>query len=306
MKPSVKERLRFDALTKEQITFYFNYISGNKGGIPQADNNILSDFLGYLYLTFIDLLIDTEACRYQSCMKEHQVIRYVNDTFIVLKFLETTQQSQKEAIADSLTSQISDLLHYNSGLRLNTKTRLYWLSRPKQKEELLRDLKKVSPEYPCNDDDSEEAPESKIANIFDELQKLKSSSIDISLGYDGSLQEEILKEVYDESVSQLLEKEENKNKIEEIFKNFNFDLVKAMPREIIIIISKNKKISSEFVNFLHNKTDLTTRDLYLIIKFLCQNNFKNEKLFNKFETSDSFSYIQGYFILDRAVISPVS
>lgn len=291
VKPSIKEKLRFDASTKEQINFYFNYISENKGGIPQADNNIVSDFLGYLYLLFSDLVIDTEVSKHQAVIKEHQIVRFVDDTFIIINFIEKTEKRQKEAIADSLTSQISDVLHYNSGLRLNTKTRLYWLSIPAQKEDLLKDLKKVSPEYHFNDDDSEETPQNKIVNIFDELQKLKDSSIDISLGYDGSLQEEILKEVYDDCVNQLLGTEDSKHLIEKMFIDFNFDLVKAMPREIIIIISHSQIVANNFVEFLSRKTNLTTRDVYLIIKFLCQTNFRDKNLLKKLEDNDSFRHI---------------
>ncbi|WP_373530379.1 AbiA family abortive infection protein [Nostoc sp.] len=291
VKPSVKETLSFDASTKEQINFYFNYISENKGGIPQADNDIISGFLGHLYLLCSDLVIDTEICKYRDFLKEYHIIRYVDDTFIVINFLETTEKQQKETITDSLTSQISDVLHYHSGLRLNTKTRLYWLSDLEHKKELLKDLKKVSPEYHFNDDDSDETPQNKITNIFDELQKLKSSSIDISLGHDGSLQEEILKEVYNKNVNQLLETENNNNLIEEIFTDFDFNFVKAMPREIIVIIAKNEVVLNNFTQFLYEKKDLTTRDIYLIIKYLCQTNFTNDELLGKLESNPSFRQV---------------
>lgn len=291
MKPSVKEALNFDASTREQINFYFNYISENKGGIPQADNDIISGFLGHLYLLFSDLVIDTKIDSYRDFLKEYKIIRYVDDTFIVINFLETTEKQQKETITDSLTSQISDVLHYHSGLRLNTKTRLYWLSNPEHREELLKDLKKVSPEYHFHDDDSDETPQNKIANIFHELQKLKSSSIDISLGHDGSLQEEILKEVYDKNVNQLLETEDNNNLIGEIFTDFDFNFVKAMPREIIVIIAKNEVVLNNFIQFLYEKKDLTTRDIYLIIKFLCQTNFTDNKLLDKLENNPLFSKV---------------
>jgi AbiA family abortive infection protein len=295
VKASIKQNLNFDASSREQIKFYFDYISGNKGGIPQADNDIISGFLGHLYLVFIDLIIDTEICKYQMLIKEHQVIRFVDDIFLIINFLETTEKAQQEAVADSLTSQISDILHYNSDLRLNTKTRLYWLKIPSHKEELLKDLKKVSPEYYCNDDNSEEIPPNKVKNIFDELIKLKDSSINISTGYDGSLQDEILKEVYEKAVNQLLDKEDNKATIEDIFTNFNFNLVKARPQEIIIIISKSTTASRNFANFLQDKKNLTTRDLYLIIKFLCQTEFKNEQLFRKLESNNSFSQIASIY-----------
>lgn len=59
VKPSLKEELNFDILTQEQIIFFYSYISRSKGGIPQSDNDIISSFIGYLYLTFGDLEIDS-------------------------------------------------------------------------------------------------------------------------------------------------------------------------------------------------------------------------------------------------------
>lgn len=296
-KPSLKEELRFDTSTKEQIKFYFNFISSNKGGIPQSDNDIISGLLGHIYLIFSDLVIDTEICKYSNLIEFHKIIRFVDDIFIIINFSTNTDKQQQESITDYITSRISDILHYELGLKLNTKTRLYWLNNPSQKEEILKVLKKVSPEYYAHDDESEETPENKIDNIFNELEKLKTSSIDVSLGSDGSLQEEILKEVYDNSVNQLLSKQEIQEKIEMTFTNFNFDLVKVMPQEIILIISKNQKILSEFILFLQNKKFLTTRDVYLIIKFLCQRNFKNKNnlLFKNLKDNGSFRHIASVY-----------
>jgi AbiA family abortive infection protein len=109
VKPSLKEKLHFDVSTKEQITFFFNYISGNKGGIPQADNDIVSGFLGHLYLLVTDLCLDTKINVHHQHIKEYQIIRFVDDIFIVINFADDTNQQQKEAITDLLTSQISDI-----------------------------------------------------------------------------------------------------------------------------------------------------------------------------------------------------
>lgn len=299
VKPSIKEQFHFDVFSQEQIKFYFNYVSSNKGGIPQADNDIISGFIGNLYLIFSDLFIDEQLGK-QKCIEKHQIIRYLDDIYIVINFDTKTDQHKKEAITDEVISQVSDTLNYRFELRLNTKTRIYWLCKAEHREELLKDLKKVSPDY-YSTDDSDETPENKIVNIFDELEKLKKSGIDLSLCSDGSLQEEILKEVYDKSVNQLLEKKENQNKIEELFKDFNFDLVKTMPTEIIIIISKNQKTSTLFFEFLKRKRDLTTRDLYLIIKYLCQTNFQNPSLFKKLKNHAGFQDIASLY--EKAKIS---
>lgn len=291
VKPSSKELMNFDTSTKEQIRFYFNHLSKNKQGIPQADNDISSSVLSHLYFTFIDLCIESEIRRKVNSIKDYKIVRFVDDTFIFIDFNEDIDDYKRQGIAESITSEISDILHHKAGLRLNTKTRLYWLNDSNQKETLLKELKKISPNYYFKDTDSQLTPQNKVDDIFAELNKIKKSSIGTLLGDDGSLQDEILKEVYDTPVNKLLDKKENRAKIEEIFTDFNFDLVKVRPREIIIIISKNPKTMEEFSKFLHAKEKPSTRDLYLIIKFLCQTNFEDIELFRKLETGNEFGKI---------------
>jgi AbiA family abortive infection protein len=291
VKPSFKELMNFDTSTKEQIRFYFNYLSKNKQGIPQADNDISSSVLSHLYFTFIDLCIESEIRRNVNSIKDYKIVRFVDDAFIFIDFNEDIDDYKRQCIAELITSEISDILHHKAGLRLNTKTRLYWLNDSNQKETLLKDLKKISPNYYFKDTDSRLTPQNKVDDIFAELNKIKKSSIGTLLGDDGSLQDEILKEVYDTPVNKLLDKKENKARIEEIFTDFNFDLVKVRPREIIIIISKNPKSMEEFSKFLHAKEKASTRDLYLIIKFLCQTNFADIELFKKLETGNEFEKI---------------
>jgi AbiA family abortive infection protein len=291
VKPSIQEELNFNTSTKEQIKFLFNHISSNKGGIPQADNDIISSFLGYLYLTFSDLLIDSEINSYQNSIQKHQIIRYVDDIYLVICFSKEITESQKENIADSITSHVSDLLYFKLHLKLNSKTRLYWLNQKEDRNTLLKDLKKVSPEYHLNDEDNDETPENKVINIFHELEKLKNTRIEFSICSDGSIESDILKEVYDKTVNQLLTKQENQKRIEEIFTCFNFDLVKVMPREIIVIMCKNKKVSGEFIRFLQEKGRLSSRDIHLILILLCQTEFENTDLFQKIKTVNTFKQI---------------
>jgi AbiA family abortive infection protein len=64
VKPSLKKELRFDGVTKGQLKAFFDYISYGKGGIPQTDNDVISSFLGYLYLVFGDLLLEGQIRQY--------------------------------------------------------------------------------------------------------------------------------------------------------------------------------------------------------------------------------------------------
>lgn len=73
LKPSVKEKFKFDILTKEQIICLFEFISNSKSGIPQGDNNIISSFIGYLYLVFADLFIDDLLKENKNIINSHKI-----------------------------------------------------------------------------------------------------------------------------------------------------------------------------------------------------------------------------------------
>jgi hypothetical protein len=84
--PPTKKELAFDAVTQGQIESFFNYIQGNRLGIPQCDNDIISSYLGYLYLIFADLFIEEEIERQNGAIEDYQIIRYADDYYISLIF----------------------------------------------------------------------------------------------------------------------------------------------------------------------------------------------------------------------------
>lgn len=132
--------------------------------------------------------------------------------------------------------------------------------------------------------------------IFIELEKIKNSRVEDYFMRDNSVQKEILQEVFDKTVEQILDKLENKNKIKQIFENFNFDLVKVQPLEILIILLKDETITEKFRKFCLDKTIITTGDVNLIIKFLCQTNFNDEKLLDKLKKNVHMSNIVDIFL----------
>lgn len=183
------------------------------------------------------------------------------------------------------------------------------MSKEEEKEELLKNIRKLSPsdEYfsSMQEEDEEEqkevepmveTPQDKLNNIFGELEKIKKSSVEDYFVRGNSAQEEILQEVFDKSVEQILDKSENKKKIQQIFKNFNFDLVKVQPLEILIILLKDENATNEFRKFCLNKTVITTGDADLIIKFLCQTKFNNQNLLHKLEQNFHMSNIVNIFL----------
>jgi AbiA family abortive infection protein len=203
----------------------------------------------------------------------------------------------KISTAEVLLSEISDILYYKFGLRLNTKTSFYWLKDPDELKELLKQLKRTSSDYPTASEEEEEdkkgknSPQDKVEVILLELKQLKSKLKNILSKDNDEIREEIFKDVYDKPVNQILNKKEYKDQIRIIFEDFNFDLVKISPKEITVIILKDEQSSKRFREYLMNKNNSTTRDAELIINFLCQTQFEDVQLLDILKSSDYFKEI---------------
>lgn len=81
-------------------------------------------------------------------------------------------------------------------------------------------------------------------------------------------------------MGQLLKSSQFNPIIANIFDGFNFDLVIAQPREILIILLTDSIASKKFEMFLLKKTQLTSHDIHLILTYLCQTNFASKRLLN--------------------------
>ena len=94
VKPSIQREMNFDLTAKRQIVAFFDFIASGRTGIPQADNDILSSFIGHLYLIFSDLLLDQEICKDSAkdpaVVKERSIVRYMDDIYI-LSSVSTTR-----------------------------------------------------------------------------------------------------------------------------------------------------------------------------------------------------------------------
>lgn len=144
IKTSTSSSYNFDPTTHDAITFFFRYLTNNRDGIPQSEHDLIGGFIGYLYLVFADFLFHDEIAREYGLLKDHKIIRYVDDIYIFIEFDSNVKQAEREGFIDSLSARIADILHYKLNLKLNTKSRLYWLNNEDDLDELLRNLKKVS------------------------------------------------------------------------------------------------------------------------------------------------------------------
>ena len=73
-------------------------------------------------------------------------------------------------------------------------------------------------------------------------------------------------------------------------------MVNADPSPIIILILSCDDVSKAFENFLLSKKDLTSRDIYLILSYLCQTEFNQKKfLCNLLKQSPQMKKVMAIF-----------
>ena len=324
VKPSIQAEMRYDETTQAQIVSFFDLIAGGTSGIPQSNNNVISDFIGHLFLVFGDLFLDDELRKHGDSVDSYTIIRYMDDIYISIVFREQDNDS-REPFLNSLAPRISDCFYENLGLRLNPKTRLFDLRKKEDRDELEKKLKKVSQGFEIADEENKEPPTDKVTNIFRLLEKLKSSSIDPHFQAQRELEGlegEMLKEVYDDNVQDMLKKPSSTSRLKQIFDGFDFELVNAYPLPIIILILEyddaKKEVQTKFEKFLRSKKDLTSRDIDLTLTYLCQTQFAEKKLIKplkqnpqmkkimEFFEDSSLSKLKGYYGLRADQISKIA
>lgn len=282
IKESSQKKMNYDEATQGQLVSFFDFLAGGKSGIPQSNNNVISSFIGHLFLTFGDLYLDNQLSKKGDSVDSYKIIRYMDDVYISIVFKEEDSDSRTRYL-HSLAPRISDCLYEHLGLRLNLKTRLFQLNDPCDQKELERNLKKVSSEFEIADEEKDEPPPDKIDNILKQLNRLKDSGIDPYFQRHTELDSEMFKEVYDSNVQQMLQMSTTKKCLKDVFLGsggFDFELVNADPMPIIILILACEVVPQRFEKFLRSKKQLTSRDVTLVLSYLCQEGFTSDELIN--------------------------
>ena len=282
---STQKEKYYDEITHAQLVSFFDFVMGGTSGIPQSNNNIISDFIGHLFLVFGDLYLDDELRKHSDLIDNHSIIRYMDDIYISITFKE--QDSDLRARFNSLAPRLSDCLHEKLELRLNPKTMIFRLKEEGDRKALERNLKMVS-QGEIADEENNEPPDKKIESIFKQLKKLKGFPIapyfqgHFKLNFDEEKFKDVLKGVYDDKVKRML-KDPNYTfhlRLRKFFMGFgDFELVNADPVPIIILmILAGDNVPEEFEKFLLSKKHLTSRDIFLTLSYLCQTGFTQNKL----------------------------
>jgi len=272
---SVISENKFDIYTRTQIANFLGFISNNIKGIPQLDNDILSSFLGYLYLLYADLGLDDEVKKSKDFFDEYHIFRYIDDIYISIVFKSTIKLKEREKYVSNLGTTLADYYYNNFGLRINDKTEVFYLSKKNDKKRFVESIKKIShPEY-YTGSDKDKKPQDMVEEIFKVLDNLKKFRLGQSFTYLSKPEEDILKNIFEKPISQLFNSKPVKTRLTKLFKKFDFALVKLNPPTLTTIIALDPAAQNHYRRYLLEQQKLTTREAYLIVKFLCQTEFNN-------------------------------
>ncbi|HNV51347.1 MAG TPA: AbiA family abortive infection protein [Tenuifilaceae bacterium] len=310
VKPSELNIHKFDSSTKEQIEFFYRFISNGTDNIPQSDNNIISNFISHLYLTFGDFIIEdaiVDLNREYKIVNGFKIIRYVDDIYISIDFREITifeieyTEDNRNGFIYQLLNKIADEFYQQLNLRFNGKAELFRINKLDEKEKLLDLIKKVSEDYPEPSSEKDIAVDDKVNRLLGLIDIIKAK--DVSQVYkDLSKQEsETLKDIYDKSVLGLISTAANITRLESRFSDFNFDLLRVYPQPLIIMITLCPTAKVRLENYLLSKVSLTTFDRGLLVVLLCQSNFANIKLFEKLQVNEQLKPIFEFMRFKKVV-----
>ncbi|MFJ7993295.1 AbiA family abortive infection protein [Peribacillus frigoritolerans] len=295
IKPNDKVEHNYDENTIKEIDTFYRFIMDNKKGIPQIDNCIISGFIGHLYLCFLDLSIDNlmKSLGYD----DYRIIRYMDDIYLPFKPKDSSDNSKSIKEAVELLSRIKDITFYDFQLIINNKTKIYNLGNQKDKEEFFKDTKNESVleflDVPIDygDEQSEEVTsEQTLEEIFQELENIKSGGVTLEIN-DNEINQYILHKIFEKPLSNLLNKSEYKSRLETIFQDFDFDLLKVSPLVLTILVMKSDTTKEEYINYLLHKEASTSNDRILVIEALRQFKFEHDDLFQKLYEDKHFNEI---------------
>ncbi|MDV6373111.1 hypothetical protein [Deinococcus arenicola] len=263
------DKIDFDinSITLEKLSSFMEYCMRGSIGIPQSDNNYMANFLADLFLKFWDLSIDEILQKYDS-VESFKSIRYVDDTYIFLKFKDNFSNTSNHSITLSAIEEISDLSYRDFGLRINAKSQAYWLNDSEDAESVRQKLKTTSVEGVCFDY-PEDDPKILANTFIDTLENISNSlSIEDYLS-DANDTTDNLKLFFDARVNSLLIRSSVfRPKFKQVLKDLDFNKIKVYPLAIVSAICTFDDLDTQLREFILTRKRFTNHDELVLAQYI--------------------------------------
>lgn len=323
VKPAVVMEQKFDDSTISQIEFFFKFLMYGKDGIPQAENNVASSYLGYLFLFFGDQLV-VEAVneinrKYENAVRNFQIVRYADDTYIFLD-METNEQgfqievdnlkekreSPSGRIIYDLLLLIADKFYSRLGLRINEKTKIDAVLNEEVAVSILtrlndsfEDLDLDLPPSQVESDVKADGPDERLEELKSALQLVKGSALALLINNNYEEARVTLNYVFDKRISQMINKCDFKNWLETYLEDLDFRKCAINPKVFMILISTSAKSALRFEQFIKDDKCSTAYSRHLAVSYLCQTGFKSRQIINSVKTDKHLSLVMNVFVKSK-------
>jgi len=305
---------RFDSVASKIISEIYYKISRGEGGIPQTDNNIISSFIGNLYMIYADLLID-DIVRDHESVESHQLLRWVDDTYLSVDFVTDLDGYERDRVSTEIAQSVSNVLIEDMGLRVNPKTRLFRSRLHSDREKYFLSLlntsmneqfaSEVLDQFNVREESLEtdetnrfsylrDYPKGTVEEIINVLNKLRHNEIS-KVGSDFSIIDEksrdVLKMVYDDNVSNLTESDLYYQDVKSSLLNMDFSLIYLSKGPILTLILKFDDVTKQLEKYLLDKDELSLNDTWVSLAYLLKKGVPKGDLYDKVVTDAYFGDI---------------
>jgi hypothetical protein len=285
--PSNGKKSKFNNTTIQEIRNLFLFLNKSSTGLPLFSQNIISNFLSYIYLYELDNFVQNLEVAQE---KEFIYSRYVDDFYLIYK---RNKGISNEKIGDEMfeiSSSISKFLANELDAKINPlKTQTLIIKDDDDLENFIKKEKVISLPEAIK---KESTPEEKLKEILEIISKLKKDYKEKGNAYIDTDGNNKLNEIFSKTLKNYVNSSTAKKKIDSAFKKWNPRLTLANTSTLMFLISissSNEEFRKFlFENSLHKFT--TPQYLFLLEKFLLNNKItpsqrtkiKNSKIDNSY------------------------
>jgi hypothetical protein len=199
----------------------------------------------------------------------------VDDFYLVLGKNSTTKNSKIGVEIFNITSDISDFLTNNLGLKINhLKSKKWIIEDINDFNSFVKSEKFIS----FFDPQKKKKPKEQLRQICDIIQKLKNDFKDKGTTAIDNHEDLALKEIFINSIKLYTKSKPAKKLLDKAFRNWNPILTLNSVRALMFLIGNSTKGYKSIKNYLTTDFDLKikkTQNLYLLEKFIKIDNYDN-------------------------------
>lgn len=285
--PSQGKKFKFDTTTIQEIKNVFLFLNKSDIGLPLFSQNVVSNFLSYIYLYELDNYIQNLTIANE---KDFVYSRYVDDFYIIYKRNKTTSNEILGNEIFDISTGISKFLADKLDARINQlKTQTLIIKDDADLQKFIKKEKVISLPDAIK---KEATPQEKLKDILEIIGKLKKDYKENGKAYIDTDGNNKLNEIFSKSLKNFVNSSSAKRKIERQFKNWNPLLTLANTSTLMFLV-KQSSANDDFKNYLFEDIESkfsNPQHLYLLEKFILNNTITSsqKKKINNSKNSNSY------------------